>query len=72
MISLFAEDLGHGWDLARATGQPAAFPDDLAERGLAVARRQLDNRHSTFGAEVEVSADAQAIDRLAAFLGRAV
>jgi uncharacterized protein (TIGR03086 family) len=66
------EHLGHGWDLARATGQRAVFPDDLAERGLAVARRQLDNRQSAFGAEVEVSADAQAIDRLAGFLGRAV
>ncbi len=66
------EHLGHGWDLARATGQPAAFPDDLAERGLAIARRQLENRQSTFGAQVEVSADAPAIDRLAGFLGRAV
>jgi uncharacterized protein (TIGR03086 family) len=66
------EHLGHGWDLARATGQQAAFPDDLAERGLAVAGRQLENRQSTFGAQVEVSADAPAIDRLAGFLGRAV
>ena len=66
------EHLGHGWDLARATGQPAAFPDDLAERGLAVARRQLENRQSAFGAQVEVSADAPAIDRLAGFLGRAL
>jgi uncharacterized protein (TIGR03086 family) len=68
------EHLGHGWDLARATGQPAAFPDDLAERGLAVARDQLRSRpagaHRPFGAEVEVPADAPAIDRLAGFLGR--
>ena len=70
------EHLGHGWDLARATRQPAPFPDDLAERGLAVARRQLENRtagvRAPFGAEVEVSSDARAIDRLAGFLGRAV
>ncbi|MGD0700149.1 MAG: TIGR03086 family metal-binding protein [Trebonia sp.] len=70
------EHLGHGWDLATATGQPAPFPDDLAQRGLAVARRQLGNRpagdHSPFGAEVEISPDAPAIDRLAAFLGRTV
>ena len=69
------EHLGHGWDLARATRQPAPFPDDLAERGLAVARRQLENRtagvRAPFGAEVEVSSDAPAIDRLAGFLGRA-
>lgn len=72
------EHLGHGWDLATATGQPSPFPfpDDVAERGLAVARRQLENRsagaHSPFGAEVDVSPDAPAIDRLAGFLGRAV
>ncbi|MGH3209145.1 MAG: TIGR03086 family metal-binding protein [Trebonia sp.] len=70
------EHLGHGWDLARATGQPALFPDDLAERGLSVARRQVENRtaggNSAFGAEVQVSPAAPAIDRLAGFLGRAV
>jgi uncharacterized protein (TIGR03086 family) len=70
------EHLGHGWDLATATGQPTPFPGNLAERGLAVARRQLENRpagaRSPFGAEVEVSPDASAIDRLAGFLGRAV
>jgi uncharacterized protein (TIGR03086 family) len=70
------EHLGHGWDLAAATGQPAPFPGDLAERGLAVARRQLEDRpagaHSPFGAEVGVSPHAPAIDRLAGFLGRAV
>jgi uncharacterized protein (TIGR03086 family) len=70
------EHLGHGWDLTRATGQPAPFPGDLAERGLAVARRQLEDRPagavSPFGVEVEVSPDAPAIDRLAGFLGRTV
>jgi len=70
------EHLGHGWDLARATGQLAPFPADLAERGLAVARRQLENRpagaRSPFGAAVQVAPDAPAIDRLAGFLGRAV
>lgn len=70
------EHLGHGWDLARATGQPAPFPDDIAERGLAVARHQVENRRSgglrPYGAEVEVSPRAPAIDRLAGFLGRAV
>ena len=68
------EHLGHGWDLARATGQPVPFPDELAERGLAVARRQVRNRpagaHRPFGPAVAVPAGAPAIDRLAGFLGR--
>jgi uncharacterized protein (TIGR03086 family) len=70
------EHLGHGWDLATATGQSIPFPGDVAERGLVVARGQLENRpagaHSPFGAAVEVAQDAPAIDRLAGFLGRAV
>ena len=70
------EHLGHGWDLARATGQPADFPDDVVERAIAHARRQLADRPegpgSPFAAEVPVPADAPAIDRFAGFLGRPV
>jgi uncharacterized protein (TIGR03086 family) len=68
------EHLGHGWDLGKATEQPVSFPDDLAERGLDIARRGLGNRGTgglaAFGAEIEVAAHARAIDRLAGFLGR--
>jgi uncharacterized protein (TIGR03086 family) len=32
--------LAHGWDLAQATGQPAALPEDLAEQALAFVRSQ--------------------------------
>jgi uncharacterized protein (TIGR03086 family) len=70
------ELLTHGWDLARATRQPADFPDDVAERTLAATRRQLTSRPegpgAPFGAEVAVPDDAPAIDRLAGFLGRPV
>ena len=31
----------HGWDLARATGQPATVPDNLAEQELAFTRSKL-------------------------------
>lgn len=68
------EALAHGWDLARATGQPAAFPDDVAERALGAAKQRLASRPegpgAPFAAEVPVAQDAPAIDRLAGFLGR--
>ncbi len=70
------EVLVHGWDLARATGQLAGFPEDVAERALAGSRRALTERPqgpgAPFAAEVPVPEDAPAVDRLAGFLGRQV
>ncbi len=71
-----AENLVHGWDLARATGQPTAFPDDVADRALVRSRQRLTVRPegpgAPFAAEVPVPPDAPAIDRLAGWLGRSV
>jgi uncharacterized protein (TIGR03086 family) len=66
--------LAHGWDLAQATGQPADLPEDLAEQSLAFAQTQLTGsaRPGRFGAAQIVAAQAPAIERLAAFLGRPV
>jgi len=69
------EALVHGWDLARATGQPAEFPDDLPERELTFTRGKLadlppDRR--PFAPPRPVADDAPAIDRLAGSLGRRV
>jgi uncharacterized protein (TIGR03086 family) len=70
------ENLVHGWDLARATGQPGPFPDDIAGRALARSRKNLTSRPAgpgaPFAAEVPVPPDAPAVDRLAGFLGRPV
>jgi uncharacterized protein (TIGR03086 family) len=67
------ECLGHGWDLARATGQPPGFPDNLAARGLAGARNQLRGRSpGPFAPEQPVPDGAPVIDQLAGFLGRSV
>lgn len=64
--------LAHGWDLARATGQLAELPDDVAERALAFARVQVSEqtRPGRFGPAHAVDEHASGIERLVAFLGR--
>ena len=66
--------LAHGWDLARATGQPVELPEDAAELSLKFVRVQLteDARPGRFGPVQPVAGDAPAIERLVAFLGRPV
>jgi uncharacterized protein (TIGR03086 family) len=67
------EMLIHGWDLARATGQPAALPEDLAEGALKMWQGVLGDRSREgmpFSDPVTVPDDSPAIDRLAAYLGR--
>jgi len=67
------ELLVHGWDLARATGQPANLPEDLSERALTLWQQRLGSaprENTPFGEERPVADDAPASDRLAAYLGR--
>lgn len=69
------EALVHGWDLARATGQPSSFPEDLAEQELTFTRSKLAELppdHYPFDLPQPVADEAPAIDRLAACLGRNV
>ncbi len=69
------ELLVHGWDLARATGQPADLPADVAEGELTVWRAQFRDgvpNGLPFAPARPVAAHAPTIDHLAAFLGRPV
>jgi uncharacterized protein (TIGR03086 family) len=62
----------HTWDLATATGQPAALPDDVATAALEASRATIspEIRPGRFGPEVAAPAGASATDTLVAFLGR--
>ncbi len=70
----FCDQLIHGWDLARATGQDDTMPADLA----AVARQLLDGRISddsrgpgkNFKAAITVPESASDQDKLLAYCGR--
>jgi uncharacterized protein (TIGR03086 family) len=62
----------HGWDLARATGQPFAVPGPVAETvAKAVGdTAELYRQYDGFAAEIELPADASALDRALAVSGR--
>lgn len=70
---MIVETLGHGWDLAAATGRPIDAAPDLAEAALTVARglgEQTIRAQGMMAAAVATGEDAPAIDRFIAFLGR--
>ena len=67
----------HGWDLAKATGQPTDLAPDLAAEILEGARSSIQpafrsEEGTVFGLEQPAPAAASNADRLAAFLGRKV
>ncbi len=67
-----SEALVHGWDLAKATGQDTAFPDDIADAVYAFTAPGVDfgRQGGFYGPEVGVGEDAPAHQRLVALLGR--
>ncbi|MFD3517639.1 TIGR03086 family metal-binding protein [Streptomyces sp. NPDC058657] len=73
---LVIEMLVHGWDLAKATGQPRDLVPDIAESALPVVREIVGGLPRTasgsFAPAQPAPAGASALDRLAAYLGRAV
>jgi uncharacterized protein (TIGR03086 family) len=66
------DGLVHGWDMAVATQQPYAPPDELVAAADAFARQALDPLRDgeIFAAAVEPAADATPIERLARYTGR--
>jgi uncharacterized protein (TIGR03086 family) len=64
----------HGWDLARATGQPWSPPAAAAEESLAFAPNMLtpdyQGEGKAFAPRVLVAADAPPLDRLLGLSGR--
>ncbi|HEX9683267.1 MAG TPA: TIGR03086 family metal-binding protein [Acidimicrobiales bacterium] len=62
----------HTWDLATATGQPSALPDDVATAALEASRGivNAELRPGRFGPEVPAPAGATPTQALVAFLGR--
>jgi uncharacterized protein (TIGR03086 family) len=68
----FADQLIHGWDLAKATGQDATMPDGLAAAAyeLIHGRFSDEQRKGMFKPEVKVPDDASPQDKLLAYTGR--
>ncbi|HEV2686381.1 MAG TPA: TIGR03086 family metal-binding protein, partial [Actinomycetota bacterium] len=69
MVTLI-DTLVHGWDLAKATGQEAEMPADVAEAALAFTTKMMKDKRIGFGEPVPVPDDASVTDRLVGWLGR--
>jgi uncharacterized protein (TIGR03086 family) len=69
---MLGELVVHGWDLARATGQPLEVDDATAEAvyGMVATMAPQGREMGAFGPEVEVPADAPPLDRLLGLSGR--
>jgi uncharacterized protein (TIGR03086 family) len=69
----FCDNLIHGWDLARSTGQDATMPDDLAVAAYAMLHGNIpDDRRGSglFKPAVSVPDAACTQDKLVAYCGR--
>ena len=68
----FSDQLLHGWDLARATGQDTTMPDGLAEKAYSAIHGLFteEQRKGVFKPELPVADDATPQERLLAYSGR--
>jgi uncharacterized protein (TIGR03086 family) len=71
---MLIEYIGHGWDLATATGQHVPYSDGEAAAALQVAQAMLRPEFrgdgKAFGDEVAVPDDADDVTKLIGFIGR--
>jgi uncharacterized protein (TIGR03086 family) len=69
----FSDQLLHGWDLAKATGQDATMPESLPEAAYAMIHGRFteEQRQGIFKPEIPVGEGASAQQRLLAYVGRA-
>jgi uncharacterized protein (TIGR03086 family) len=67
-----SDQLLHGWDLARATGQPETMPAGLAEAAYEMIHGRFtdEQRKGIFKPEVTVGPNASAQEKLLAYTGR--
>jgi uncharacterized protein (TIGR03086 family) len=68
----FSDQLLHGWDLAKATGQDTTMPTGLPEAAYELVHGKFteEQRKGVFKPEVSVADDASPQDRLLAYTGR--
>ena len=68
----FADQLLHGWDLAKATAQDATMPRGLPEAAYDLIHGQFteDHRKGVFAPEIEVAPNSSPQDKLLAYTGR--
>lgn len=69
---VFLENLTHGWDIAKATGQDTTMPGDLVSEGLEVAGPMNDllRTPGVCGPALDVPESASPQDKFIAFMGR--
>ena len=68
----FSDQLLHGWDLARSTGQETTMPDGLPEAAYSLIHGRFtdEQRKGVFKPEIAVAPTASAQDKLLAYTGR--
>jgi uncharacterized protein (TIGR03086 family) len=68
----FADQLLHGWDLARSTGQDATMPDGLPEAAYEMIHGRFtdEQRKGVFKPEIAVDANASPQEKLLGYTGR--